>query len=184
MERTKNARESEEYNFTLIIEGNVELRMDELFESGCDDATFGSVDGVYYGEFDREASSFSGAISSAIADVDAVQGLRVRRVEPDDLVTAAEIAERLGRSRESVRLLIAGKRGSGGFPTPVSHARQRNRLWRWSEVARWTGYADNAELERARIVAATNAALELRAINPRLLSAPTNDQDNLIALQL
>lgn len=175
-------REHEEYNFTLIVEGDVESKMDELFEAGCDDATFGSVGGVHYGEFDREATSFAEAISSAIADVESVGGLRVRRVEPDDLVTAAEIAERLGRSRESVRLLIAGERGAGDFPSPVSHARQRNRLWRWSEVSRWTGEADEAEIDRALRVAATNAALELRAIDPNLLPAPTSEvQDNLIA---
>lgn len=171
-----------EYNFTLIIQGEVESRMDDLFEAGCDDATFGSVDGVPYGEFDREAVSFSEAVSSAIADVESVEGLRVRRVEPDDLVTAAEIAARLGRSRESVRLLIAGRRGVGDFPSPISHARQRNRLWRWSEVACWAGEATDSEMAHARVVAATNAALELRTLDPKLLPSHPNDRDSLIAL--
>ena len=84
-----------------------------------------------------------------------------------DLVTAAEVAERLGRSRESVRLLIAGKRGSGRFPAPVSHLRARNRLWRWSDIAAWAG-ANADELARARLIAALNAALELRNTAPQL----------------
>ena len=86
-----------EYNFTLILDGDVENHLDELFEAGCDDATFGTVDGVHYADFDREASSLAEAIASAIDDVESVPGLRVRRVEPDDLVTASEIAGRLQR---------------------------------------------------------------------------------------
>jgi hypothetical protein len=171
-----------EYNFTLIIEGDVESKMDELFEAGCDDATFGSVDGVNYGEFDREAPSFARAVASAIADVESVEDLKVRRVEPDDLVTAAEIAARLQRSRESIRLIIAGQRRRGDFPAPISHARQRNRLWRWSEVARWAGEMDESVLAHARVVAATNAALELRSLDPRLLPAHSNENEQLIAL--
>lgn len=151
-----------EHSFTFILSGDPEDHMDELFEAGCDDATFGTVDGVPYAEFDREASSLAEAIRSSLAAVESVAGLRVLRIEPDDLVTASEIAERLGRTRESVRLLIAGARGGGGFPAPVSHVRTRNRLWRWSEVATWAGVADASAREEAWIVAALNAALELR----------------------
>lgn len=155
-----------EYGFTLIIEGDVEAAIDGLFEAGCDDATFGAVDRVQYADFDREAPTFARAVSSAISDVESVSGLRVRRVEPDDLVTASEIAERLGRSREGVRLLAAGARGPGDFPPPVSHLRTRSRLWRWSEVADWAGQSTKEERERAGFVAALNAALELRAKAP------------------
>ena len=151
-----------EYSFILAIDGNVEKKIDELFDAGCDDALFGSIDGAHYADFDREAPTLGEAISSAIADVESVPALRVRRVEPDDLVTMAEIAERLGRTRESVRLLITGDRGPGGFPPPVSHLRSRNRLWRWSDVASWVGEADTEERAKARLIAAVNAALELR----------------------
>lgn len=74
---------------------------------------------------------------SAIAAVESVLGRgSVMRVEPDELVWAAEIAHRLGRTRQSVRLLMHGKRGPGGFPRPAATA-TRNPLWRWSEVADW-----------------------------------------------
>jgi hypothetical protein len=151
-----------EYSFALVIEGDVDSKLDDLFEAGCDDATFGSVDGVHYADFDREAPTLELAIRSAIADVESVPGLRVRRIEPDELVTAAEIADRLGRSRESVRLLAAGERGAGDFPPPISHLRCRNRLWRWSDVAEWADELDESEVVQARLVAAVNAALELR----------------------
>ena len=60
-----------------------------MFEAGCGDATFGSIDGVHYATFDREAETLGEATSSAIAGVESVGGLRVRRIEP---VTASEIA--------------------------------------------------------------------------------------------
>ncbi len=159
--------EMTDHSFTLIIKGDVENQLDELFAAGLDDATFGAVGGVQYGDVDREAPTLADAIGSAIIDVESVPGLRVLRVEPDDLVTAAEIAQRLGRSRESVRLLIAGKRGRSQFPAPVSHLRSRNRLWRWADVAAWAG-AEPAQVTRAQLIAALNAALELRNGSPCL----------------
>ena len=68
-----------EYNFTLIIQGDAESKMDELYKAGCDDCTFATVDGVHYGKFEREAASFAEAVSSAIAAVESVEGLAVLR---------------------------------------------------------------------------------------------------------
>ncbi|MEE8526305.1 MAG: hypothetical protein V3T72_20405 [Thermoanaerobaculia bacterium] len=80
-----------------------------------------------------------------------------------------EIAERMGRSRESVRLLIKGARGPGGFPPPASHLRARSRLWRWSEVAAWAADASTTvDLHGAAFIAAINAALILRESTARL----------------
>jgi predicted DNA-binding transcriptional regulator AlpA len=163
-----------EYSFILAIDGNVEEKVEDLFEAGCDDALFGSIDGAHYADFDREAPTLGVAISSALADIESVPGLQVRRVEPDDLVTMSEIAERLGRTRESVRLLIAGDRGPGDFPPPVSHLRSRNRLWRWSDVASWAGEANAEERAKARLIAAVNAALDLRTATPGL---PESDRE-------
>src|SRR5262245_3893733 len=129
-----------EHEFTLVLEGSDVLdptNLDAWFEAGCDDATFGEVDGIGFADFSREGPAAPGAILSAIEQVEsAVPAVRVIRVEPDDLVNASDIAQRLGRSRESVRLLIAGERGPGGFPPPVSHLKARGRLWRWAEVTR------------------------------------------------
>jgi len=166
-----------DHHFSLILSGPVEAKLDDLFEAGCDDATFGSVDGMAYAEFDREAESLVLAIGSAIHDVESIADIRVTHVEPDALVTASEIAERLGRSRESVRLLISGERGAGDFPSPISHLRSRNRLWRWSDVAAWAQLEDVDALESAKLIAAVNAALELRS-STRLL--PT-DARKLVA---
>lgn len=153
-----------EHEFTLVVHGGLDdAIVDALFEAGCDDATLGEVDGVGYAEFIREAPSFGDALRSAIEQVESVPGLTVSRVEPDDLVTLSEIAQRLGRSRESVRLLASGERGSGDFPAPVSHLKARTRLWRWSEVAGWAKRHDQPiDLSAATAIAAINAALTLR----------------------
>jgi hypothetical protein len=148
-----------EYTFTLILDS--EPNLDAAYEAGCDDATFGEIDGVAYADFSREAPSMVEALLSAIRSVEGA-GPRVLRIEPDDLVTAAEIAARLGRSRESVRLLIAGRRGTGGFPPAASHLRSRSRLWRWSDVAAWAKQLTPEQEHEARLLATVNAALELR----------------------
>ncbi len=158
------------YEFTLVLAGLDELTAeleDRLFEAGCDDAILGIRDQTAYLDFDRESGSATEAVLTAIEDAEgAAEGLEVRRVEPDDLVSAAEIGSRTGRSRESIRLLVTGQRGPGGFPRPVSGLKRRSRLWRWSEVADWLsthGLADNtAALELARAIAAVNGALDLR----------------------
>lgn len=153
-----------EYEFTLVLQGSLDdAAVDALFEAGCDDATLGAVDGVGYADFIREAPSFGEALRSAIEQVESVPGVRVARVEPDDLVTMSEIAQRLERSRESVRLLVSGERGPGGFPPPVSHLKARTRLWRWSEVAAWAErHHQPTDLSAATAIAAINAALTLR----------------------
>lgn len=156
------------YEFTLILEGPdilTDENMDALFDAGCDDATFGVVDGQQYADFTREEDSLAVAVGSAIRQIEgATPGLMVRRVEPDDLVTASEIARRTGRSRESVRLLIAGERGRGGFPAPISNLKGR-RLWRWADVAQWLTLSEPgiaALADEAAFIAALNAALEIR----------------------
>ena len=167
-----------EHEFTLVLQGSEMLdpaNLDAWFEAGCDDATFGEIDGVGYADVAREAATAADAILSAIQQIEsAVPSVRVIRVEPDDLVTASDIGGRLGRTRESVRLLIAGERGPGGFPPPVSHLKARGRLWRWGEVARWAREelgADLPDQDAAIFVAALNDALDLRRLLPAALGS-------------
>lgn len=161
------------HSFTLVISGVAELSravLNRLFEAGCDDATFGGRDGYVYGDFDREAPTFADAVSSAIEQVEAT-GLRVMRVEPEELVSASEIAARTQRSREGVRLLIAGKRGPGGFPPPLGWLDAKTRVWRWSDVSRWFVTEFKAQLGEpgdAAFIAALNSALEVRDQVPQL----------------
>ena len=158
------------YEFTLIVEGP-DLQSEEaiylVFENGCDDALVGRANGIQYLDFDREAPSPEAAILSAIADVERVPGIEVVRLAGGELVSLADIIERTGRTRESVRLLITNERGPGGFPAPVTDPRTRYRLWRWPEIRHWfdANYGEQFHGEDQRYVevaAAINAGLDLR----------------------
>ncbi len=98
--------------------------------------------------------------------------LVVQRVEADEIVTLGNIAERLGRSRESVRLLASGKRGPGGFPGAIGGPhRGRRRLWLWHEVAAWLtehGYMDDEDaVDAARVLDGINGSLAMRRLRYR-----------------
>lgn len=153
-----------EHNFELTIRGEfTDGRLDALVEKGCDDATFSSKGDLTFATFDREAPTMLDALVSAIAAVESVDGLEVLHVDPDELVWASEIAERSGRSRQSIDQLVKGQRGPGGFPAPASHA-TRNPLWRWSEVEGWLAAYEGREpdTERSSVLGAINGALAAR----------------------
>lgn len=155
------------FNFTLLVEGP-DLQSDELadalFAAGCDDALVGRADGIQYADFDREADSLEEAVLTAVADIESVDDVRVVRLADAGLVSMADIAARTGRTRESVRLLVTGERGPGGFPPRVTDPRSRYRLWRASEAERWLGtqLGDTRETREDHVLAAINAGLELR----------------------
>ena len=170
---TTSAPRERTYTFTLLLQGADPLEhLDALFEAGCDDAVFGERDGVSFAEFDRVAVNFPEAVGSAIGQIESsVPGLRVIRVEPEELVNASAIAGRTKRTRESIRLLIDHKRGPGNFPPPVVWVAAKHRLWRWSEVARW--FAESLgertdETVSGAFLSTCNAALEVRNYAPKL----------------
>lgn len=108
---------------------------DRFFEAGCEDATVSLQKGLFVIEFSREAVSFERALVSAIHDVRKT-GATIERVEPDHLVSAADIAARAELSRSAVSLFAAGKRGEG-FPAPVARVTTESPLWDWAAVAQW-----------------------------------------------
>ncbi|HEU5244121.1 MAG TPA: hypothetical protein VFU33_06950 [Gaiellaceae bacterium] len=129
------------YTFTLLIDGpdlQSEENIEALFEAGCDDALFGARDHIQYADFDREASNFAEAVSSAIRDIEStVPDARVLHIEPEEFVSLTAIADRTGKSRECVRLWAEGARGPGGFPSAVRWIDARTRVWRWLDVVGW-----------------------------------------------
>ena len=174
-------RQPELHSFTLILSGpdpTDPLIFRPLERAGCTDALFGVRGGVPFADFDREAPTLGDAILSAIRNVESAKvGLTVLRVEPEDFVTAAAIAARTGRTRESVRLLIEGRRGPGGFPPPAVWLEGRTRLWRWTDVSEWFmgAFGTNPSPDSA-MVAAINAWLELRRYGGSL-AATTRRRD-------
>lgn len=87
--------------------------------------------------FNREADTLTDAIVSAVHDVEQVPGLHVVGAGQDDLVTMLDIARRTGRTRASVRMLVNGQRGPGGFPNPALVTTGGEKVWTWPEVAVW-----------------------------------------------
>jgi len=125
------------YVFAVVLNHRpTETELDKFVDRDVDDATFGVERGVSVVEFDREAPSAADAVASAIRDLENA-GMEPVRVIDDDLVTLADVADRVGQSRESVRRYATGDRGPGGFPPPVNPARDGTVFYRWSEVAPW-----------------------------------------------
>ena len=161
------------FHFTLIVDGpdlQDQHVIDRLFEAGCDDATIGFSDGVQFVDFDREAEALDDALLSAVDDLEKLEGIEVVRIADAGLASLADIAARVGRTRESVRLLVSGARGPGNFPKPVTDPRSRYRLWRWSEVASWfkEHRGEFPSVADETLAAMYNAALEVRHGRRRL----------------
>ncbi|HVX59789.1 MAG TPA: hypothetical protein VHC19_04280, partial [Pirellulales bacterium] len=88
----------------------------------------------------------------------------VMRVDYFNLVTQADIARKIGRSRQLVHQYMTGARGPGRFPPPVCEISDGTRVWLWCEVAAWLWENDMIKeevLRDARQIEAINSVLEL-----------------------
>ena len=169
-----------EHDFALIVGGVGELTQhveDALFNAGCDDTTLSIQYGLLYVEFSRASTSLEEAIISAIDHVrNAGIGAEVLRVDECNLVTMAEIARRIGRSRQLVHQYMIGKRGPGGFPPPECHLTDHAPLWAWCAVSLWlvqNNLLRPQEGWNAEVVEAINNYLEWerqRQRHPKLLA--------------
>jgi hypothetical protein len=166
-----------EIEFTLILKGRWDDltpdMADAFYEAGCDDGLVGWTDGRLTVVFGREAEFVEAAVLSAIGDVRKA-GYEVERIAEADAVGQADMAERLGKSRQYIHHLVNGVRGPGNFPLPIS---SDGPTWSWREVAAWlaaAGLASPAVAETARVLATVDAALAYRAVkreSPKLLKA-------------
>jgi len=114
--------------------------------------------------FERHAESFLDAVLDALAKVMEL-GLEPLAVE-DELVSISDIAERAGRSRQSVSMLVNGQRGPGNFPRPAA-GNVRSPLWHWADVAAWfedQGADAQAFEDRLQAIASINGALANRVL--------------------
>lgn len=93
-----------EYDFTLILGGIAELT-DEIANAVyavCDDVQLDMSCCAAFLDFTRAAPTMKNAILSAIADVRKVGlGIDVLRVNGSTLLTQAEVARKLGKSRQA-----------------------------------------------------------------------------------
>lgn len=169
-----------EHDFTLILSGVSDLTTpieDAFFEAGCSDATLSMRSGRAFLTFSRTASSLKEAILRAVRDVRAAGvGADVLRVDVCNLVTQADIARKIGRSRQLVHQYVTAARGPGGFPPPACDLADDVPLYNWCEVAYWLWEHDMIQedvLREAQEVAAINSVLELnyqKRLDPGLVS--------------
>jgi hypothetical protein len=135
------------YNVALLVEGLdlTDENLDRLFEV-LPDAVPASAGGPVTVTSPVDAHSAESGVF-ALADViaGAFPEAVVVRVD-QDLVSIPDIAERTGRSRESIRLLVEGKRGPGGFPAPVGTVGDGIRVWPWASVLDWFSNALHQDL--------------------------------------
>jgi len=157
------------YEFTFVVDHPLtDEEIDALFER-ADDVTPEQEQHRMLLGFDRDAESLATALVSALGDVEAA-GLTVGSVRSEDLVTLREIAARTGRSYEGVRMLAAGRRGPGGFPSPLESAAWT--LYSWSQVRPWfarhypaSGLDQETEtFEHDRLIAAADHLVRARAL--------------------
>jgi predicted DNA-binding transcriptional regulator AlpA len=88
----------------------------------------------------------------------------VDRIEPDPLVSLADVAARTGMSRAAMTQYSKAQRGKD-FPTPVARVTSDSPLWEWASVARWlfrNGKITRDAAIEAEIVRAANAAIASR----------------------
>lgn len=154
-----------EFEFTVVLNRVPnDDEYDVLFEAGLDDTTPETRDGRCVLNVNRRADSLNEAIGSVVRDVERA-GFTAVGIEEEDLVSLKTIAQRLGRTYESVRLLASGKRGPGGFPAPLSADGWA--LYSWSKVSEWFHANYGVELrstEHERVLAATDHLLRAREL--------------------
>jgi hypothetical protein len=158
----------QEYTFALLVAGldaEDDAQCDAYFAAGLDDSVLEDRDGMALATFFRTADSPATALTSAITDIErGVPGASVLRID-EQLMNLNDLADRLGRTAESVRLLATAARGPGGFPPPAGIIGKGVRVWRWADVRPWLvehGIADPDELPETltpALIAATNLRL-------------------------
>ena len=112
----------------------------------------------------RLSTLLAAALTSAMAQV--IQaGAVIDRIEPDPLVSLADIAHRTGMTRAAMTQYAKGQRGKN-FPAPLVKVTSDSPLWDWAEVASWLAAKQKIgrdEVAQAKLVKAANRAIETGA---------------------
>jgi hypothetical protein len=155
------------HQFRLIVDQlPTDQQVDALFTLPDEPSAGGSPrEGLGIVWFDRDAPTLADAIASGVRDLVRL-GMRPVRVENRDWVTLGAIADRIGRSREIVRLWSTGRQGPGGFPPPLNPDRDpKTAFYSWAEVSVWLLERMRLDVPDAEpILAAANLALQLRGL--------------------
>jgi len=92
-------------------------------------------------------------------------GAVIDRIEPDPLVSLADIAHRTGMTRAAMTQYAKGQRGKN-FPAPLVKVTSDSPLWDWAEVATWLAAKRKIGRDavvQAELVKTANRAIETGA---------------------
>lgn len=126
------------FNISLVLDTvePTDEQLGRIFEA-VPDAVPSAVGGVVTLSAPVEALDPESAFFLLLEAVEAViPGAMPLRLD-QDLVSIPDIAERTKRSRESIRLLVEGRRGPGGFPPPIGIVGGGTRVWPWASIVEW-----------------------------------------------
>lgn len=138
------------FEFIIVASGldpEAEDFESRFYDAGCDDALVAFQKGHIIIDFAREADSLEDAIASAVKAVSGV-GATVDRVEPDPLVSLADISSRTGLSRSAMTHYAKGARAQN-FPAPIARVTSESPLWDWATVARWMYQNNKIDIDAA-----------------------------------
>lgn len=154
------------HEFTILLEGShpdFETSANAIYDL-FGDVLVSECRGVMAIEFARESGTFEDAMIPALVTL-LEHGIKVARVEPNDLVGVSEIARRINHSRQSVHQYITGSRGDGEFPLPTANLEGNQPLWHWQDIVAWLVtneiWGSDESLESTKLIAIANACLEL-----------------------
>ncbi|MEQ1557715.1 MAG: DNA-binding protein [Methyloglobulus sp.] len=138
-----------EYDFTLkfdiaSLECEPDTLLNQLYEAGCGDALIGiGQPGRIALNFTRDAKSASGAVTSALSDVNkAIPQAKLIEATPD-FVGLTDIADILGCSRQNIRNLYIKYRSS--FPSPIHEG--STTIWHLAKVLPWFKEKESYKVE-------------------------------------
>ena len=164
-----------EYEFTLkfkLQDSNIDpdIYVEQLYESGCDDAVIGTGKKGYIGlNFIRESTSAYEAIASAIRDVKkAIPQASLVEASPD-FVGVTDVANLLGCTRQNIQKLIA--KDNLNCPSSVYGGAQS--IWHLADILDWL--IDNKKysvseslVEVAKVTMSLNITKQFAMLDPKL----------------
>ena len=147
-----------------------------------EDATFGASRGLttmtVYVDEGRDVVSTTIGAARKLSHV--VPGTKAVRVDPD-LVTASDIASRVGVSREAVRKWTCNARSP--FPIPFDNVNSdAQNLWRWVDIVPWLLEAKGIDIEEDLPTPAAIAEIDayLARVPDRLSEQPSRTGANVL----
>lgn len=174
------------HEFTMVVESvDLDVQDGEIatLDERFDGLTWGESDGRVAVTAEVDGETLVRAVTGAVAAVESIPTARVVRVGPDQYVSQAEIARRIGVSRQYVSLLTSGARGPGDFPNPTAGS-GRSAVWQWPAVADWLVRSGLSAAERNHddaVYAAVNARLEARRAATNLSGDERSSLNNIAA---